>query len=132
MAKEESGGPIKPKRVYTRGPEHHNWKGGKYRTAKGYVQIRHGEYRGKLEHWAVMHQALKDPIGLTLSVEMLESGEYEVHHVDFVRHHNDLGNLLLLQDVIHHAISGFRKGWNGVVTRGWEDYCDEMAKTVVL
>lgn len=76
---------------------------------KGYVRISHGPDRGKYEHRVIMaalcaefcyytHSPLWDyRAGLPLG--------FHVEHIDHVRTHNCPSNILLLQDVIHNAIS---------------------------
>lgn len=106
---------------FKEGEKHPKWKGGKRIIKsgrnKGYVEITAGKWRNKKEHWVVMWELLQEPVSYMLNVGMLESGEYEVHHVDFNRRHNCPGNLLFLQACIHRSFSGFADRKNVKVAR---------------
>lgn len=123
---------------FQKGSKHKRWKGGKrvikQGRNKGYVEITAGRFRHKREHWAIMYVMLEKPIGLGLGTWMLESGEFEVDHVDHVRGNNDPGNLLLLQKCIHRACSGFADFKNGKYRNGSQglsredlEYLEEIA-----
>jgi hypothetical protein len=90
----------------TSGPAHHRWKGGKRINQYGYVQFTAGEFRFKLEHRVVV-ETLSGPLALNRKLR----DDEEVHHIDFRRSHNCPINLLLLDKVIHDAISGKHGFW---------------------
>jgi hypothetical protein len=81
------------------GPANGHWKGGKTVTKKGYIRITHGLHIWKYEHRVVVEN-LPGPCALN---RPLRSDE-EVHHIDFNRGHNCPGNLLLLDEALHHGI----------------------------
>lgn len=82
-------------------------KPGTYLTAKGYRRFHSGPDRGKYEHRVVMRELCKvwcyypvaESTGLPVGLD--------VHHVDFDKEHNCVGNLILLDTAIHVAISGW-------------------------
>lgn len=80
---------------------------GTYLTAKGYRRFHSGPDRGKYEHRVVLRELCKvwcyypvdEGTGLPVGLD--------VHHVDFDKEHNCVGNLILLDTEIHVAISGW-------------------------
>lgn len=83
-------------RLFQPGELHPRWRGGRTINADGYVRIKAGAHRDKLEHRVVMEQIL----GRSLK----EFPGLEVHHLDFNRRHNCPANLMLLDEAINKAL----------------------------
>lgn len=77
---------------------------GKCINDKGYWQISAGPDSGLYEHRVVVRDALRVSEGYWAGVQEIPKG-FTVHHIDFVKTHNCLGNLLLLDKTLHDALS---------------------------
>jgi|688.fasta_scaffold167378_2 hypothetical protein len=68
------------------GENNYGWKGGKgFITKRGYREIKHGEYRGKLEHRVIYEQHY--------GIKLLP--EQNIHHINGDRSDNRIENLEL-------------------------------------
>lgn len=88
----------------------HGLPAGLQLTNRGYIRVTKGPFKWKLLHRRVMEIALEqtDPRTLAaLGIKLDRNGkcslpdEWDVHHVDRVKIHNCIENLLLLDHVIH-------------------------------
>ena len=68
-----------------RGPNHKDWKGGRFKTPSGYIHIYAGNNKHRDEHVLIAEKHL----GRKLSKEMA------VHHIDGNKSNNKKGNLLI-------------------------------------
>ncbi len=91
------------------GKSNGKWRGGVYVTGKGYRRISHGKHRNCLEHRHVMALMLADPIGLCHLPAGPIPPSATVHHIDYHKRHNCQGNLMLLDNQIHNALSRSRR-----------------------
>ena len=83
-----------------------NFKGGVHQSDKGYRRVSSGPNRHKYEHRIVMEEMLADPIGFVFYPPEARVPDWATtHHNDANRQHNCQGNLMLLQQCIHNAIS---------------------------
>jgi hypothetical protein len=94
------------------GSDHPGWKGGSGLNEKGYVRITAREHRNKYQHRQVMEELLEHP--LCADYVFPDKGVIPkgmtVDQMDHRRTHNCHQNLMMLQDVIHNAISrAYRK-----------------------
>lgn len=83
------------------GKDNPNWKGGKSRHSKGYIQISAGPNRNQLEHRVVAKEAWGPRVPW--------NPDLEVHHMDGKRDHNCRCNLLILPSALHHGSAGWEK-----------------------
>ena len=88
-------------RMTKKGPENHNWRGGRSVTEHGYVLLRVGkdhplaDVRGyAYEHRVVAAAKIGRP---------LRKGEV-VHHIDGNRQNNDPSNVEVMSSTAHHAL----------------------------
>ncbi len=72
--------------------------------SSGYVRLKKGAHRDKLEHRVVMADACKEFCVYPLNKDGLPDG-FHVEHLDHNRRHNCLSNLILLDPKIHNHIS---------------------------
>lgn len=89
------------------GPANPNWRGGRYLNEKGYRRISWGRHRGKYEHRRVIEELLLKPLCADYvfpTPGIIPEGMH-VEHVDHSRTHNCHGNLMLLQECIHNAVT---------------------------
>lgn len=86
------------------GPAHPRWKGGKTLNTDGYIRITAGLNRDKLEHRVVANNCLLESLGRPLRADE------EVHHQNFIRTCNHNWNLIIMDEALHHGISGDRPG----------------------
>lgn len=110
------------------GPQHPNWVGGRPLNEKGYVKIKTKENYNKYEHRVVVERMLREP----LCADYVFSGDgrvrgkipdgMTVHHQDHCRTHNCIPNLMLLEDVIHRALSKARYKWVREHYVEWEEW----------
>ena len=78
-----------------------------YLTSKGYRRFHSGPDRGKYEHRVVMRELCKTWCYYPVDEKTGLPVGLDVHHVDFDKEHNCVGNLILLDTAIHVAISGW-------------------------
>jgi len=110
---------TRPKRKVGRpiptGVRHPRWKYGQVLNEKGYVRLKSQPDRGMYEHRALMRELLRHrricasyvfPAG-SIGRDGLPVG-FSVNHFDQNKTHNCFGNLQLLQNCIHSAISRSR------------------------
>lgn len=91
---------------------------GKTLTDKGYYRITCGPDRFKLEHRVIMREAIRETkFGWWEDKTEIPPG-FTVEHVDHRRSHNCFSNLMLLDKIIHDAISF--SSWNKLCERSWE------------
>ncbi len=81
--------------------KHYRWKGGITTRRDGYRRITSGPDRGQYEHRVIMREMLKHPISLNLTLASLDW--MHIHHQDFCKSNNQVGNLLLLDPRLHMA-----------------------------
>lgn len=111
---------------FQHGEKHPRWKGGKSLNAHGYVVLSAGPNRKEYEHRLKIKELYRIFPGGELSIKM------EVEHMDKNRAHNcigqldpealergeirilHIGNLLVLDERIHHATS---TGWAGSIRK---------------
>lgn len=86
-----------------------------YLTAKGYRRFYSGPDRGKYEHRVVMRELCKVWCYYPLDENTGLPAGLDVHHVDFDKEHNCIGNLILLDTAIHVVISGW---WHRIKQTG--------------
>lgn len=95
------------------GDKHWNWKGGKYKTEKGYIMVYAPEHPypsyGKyvFEHRLVMEKHL----GRYLTKDE------DVHHIDGDRTNNDISNLELFDHGKHTTFTNTKKPYDLIVTK---------------
>ena len=104
---------------------HPFWRGGRHTTGKGYVRLKTREGRDKYEHRFVMERMLAAPIGLMFAGDGEIPAGMHVHHCDGGRRHNCQGNLMLLQECIHNAISRAHRAY---LLEHWEEYVEMIAR----
>ena len=95
----------RPSTKFKPGEAHPRWRGGVSVNQKGYRRMWAGAARGQYEHRMVMRELLRSPIGLVFTPGQDIPDDMTVHHVDFDKKHNCHGNLMLLEKVIHDAVS---------------------------
>ena len=78
-------------------------------TEKGYVRLTAGPYRNWYEHRAITAESIKifcpPPLLALLNPDTGLPDCFHVHHSDWNRQHNCPSNLLLLQNIIHNALT---------------------------
>jgi|ERR1017187_1917253 hypothetical protein len=102
-----------------------NWRGGRHTTKKGYVRLATRVGRGKYEHRFVMEQMLAAPVGLLFAGDGEIPAGMHVHHCDGDRRHNCQGNLMLLGEAIHNAIS---RSYRAYLAAHWDEYMEMIAR----
>lgn len=85
------------------GTKNSKWKRGYYKTPKGYLRYSSGVNRNKMVHRVVMEEMLNDPISYILP-KTIPTG-WTVHHIDYKKDNPAKGNLMLLDKILHDAIS---------------------------
>lgn len=77
------------------------------RTGAGHLQYTSPKAkRGKYVHRVVIEQRIEET---PYSVRLLLPYPYEVHHMDYNKEHNCSGNLLLLSNEVHSALTAHRR-----------------------
>ena len=71
-----------------------NWRGGRVKAGKGYIDLRQGDGSYKREHIVIAERALGHPL----------PPKAQVHHVNEVRSDNRNTNLVICENQAYHAL----------------------------
>jgi hypothetical protein len=106
------------------GPANGKWKGGICLNEKGYRRITHGQHRNKYDHRRRIEELLEQPISYIFRGDGKIPPNMTVEHIDHIRTHNCVSNLMLLEKVIHDWCSRqsaryFREHWQEAMMPKW-------------
>ena len=90
---------------FGRGNLNPRWRGGVH-LHRGYPRVSSGRHRHKFVHRLIIELILvEEPLGLVWQgLQSIPTG-FHVHHIDNCKTHFCLGNLMVLSEPIHNAIS---------------------------
>lgn len=91
---------------------------GIHRTKAGHLRYsRPKELRGKYVHRVVVERLIDE---MPYSIKLLLPWPYEVHHADYDKENNQPGNLIIVSEAFHSAMTADRKrAWNGTFKPKW-------------
>ncbi len=116
------------KRIYKKGKELYNWKGGRITRSHGYIcVIKHDHPHADKDGYVYEHRMVME----TYLGRILESWEH-VHHINGIRDDNRLENLRLTCNKEHGAQNNWRDGYTQGYHDGAKQHIYELEKEIRL